>query len=79
MSDEERSDREAILKRRLLFIGSALIGLGACASGSDPPPGPCLSPPYVPPPEASVPPPDVPPGAGGGEPQTCLSIAPPTK
>ncbi|NUO54555.1 MAG: hypothetical protein HOV80_37410 [Polyangiaceae bacterium] len=46
MSDDERIDREAILKRRLLLIGGVLAGLGAaCSSKSEPPPEPCLSPP----------------------------------
>lgn len=45
MSDDERIDREAILKRRLLLIGGALIGLEACSSKTEPPPEPCLSPP----------------------------------
>ncbi len=70
MSDDDRHDREAILKRRLLFVGSALIGLAACSGGNDPPPGPCLSPPYVPPPDAGPPePPETAPGTGGGQPQ----------
>lgn len=91
MSDDERIDREAILKRRLLLIGTALVGLSAC-SAKEPPPEPCLSPPYEVPPEPCLSqpvPPDSttastgtgtdsdPVGAGGAPPQACLSVQEP--
>jgi len=77
MSDDDKLDREAIQKRRALLIASAVLGLSACGAPNDPPPEPCLSPPYDPPtdqpptdqPPTDQPPTDQPPtepGAGGG-------------
>lgn len=43
MSDDDRLDKDAILERRKLLIAAALVGIGACSSRDEPPPGPCLS------------------------------------
>jgi hypothetical protein len=48
MSDDDRLDRDAIHKRRALLIASAIVGVSACGGRDEPPPGPCLSPPYDP-------------------------------
>lgn len=91
MSDDDKLDKNAILERRKLLIAAALVGMGACSSREEPPPGPCLSVPI-----------DYRPGGAGGaanegtssagtassttggstatgpEPQVCLSVPMPT-
>jgi hypothetical protein len=87
MSDDERIDRDAILKRRMLFIGTALVGLSACSGKTEPPPGPCLSPPPNDPPADTSATTDASTGtgsgvdgsAGGAPPQACLSPPAPKK
>ena len=78
MSDDDRLDRDAIQKRRALLIASAMLGIAACSS-REPPPEPCLSPPYDP--AIHGPPVDGPPdppgagGAGGAAPTASASAA----
>lgn len=78
--DDEEEDRRAILRRRAMFVASALSGialLDACSR-----PQPCLSVIPIPPPEVSVPDAPAPdataalaPEAGMPEPIPCLSVA----
>jgi hypothetical protein len=85
MSDDDRIDRDAILKRRLLFIGTALVGLSACSGKAEPPPEPCLSPPPLDPPADTSSTTDASTGTGsavdgstgGAPPHACLSPLPP--
>lgn len=62
-------DRAAILRRRAVFLASAVAGLGLAASCGDPAtPQPCL--------EMSEPPPTAS-GPDTAAPQPCLDVAPP--
>lgn len=70
-SDADELDRAAILRRRAVFVASAVAGLGLAASCGEASPAACLD--IAPPPTATEK------GAGGAPeapPQPCLDVAP---
>lgn len=71
--DDEAEDRAAILRRRAMFVASAIAGLGLAACSE---PQPCLniSIPMEPPADAGAPDADA---AADAEPVPCLSVAVP--
>lgn len=80
--DAEAEDRAAILRRRAMFVASAIAGLGLASSCGDggPGPRPCLDIAIPEEPAADAGAPDAAgpdPDAGLPEPQPCLSIAQP--
>ncbi|NUP05141.1 MAG: hypothetical protein HOW73_03670 [Polyangiaceae bacterium] len=62
--DDDLEDRAAILRRRAVFVVSAVAGMTLAACGDDPKPKPCLNMPATGQPEATAP-------------QPCLDVAPP--
>ncbi|NUP04888.1 MAG: hypothetical protein HOW73_02380 [Polyangiaceae bacterium] len=81
----EREERAAILRRRAVFVASAIAGLSGLPACSDARPGPCLEAPVAipsPPPATateSAAPPDAGPTAepdADVPPQACLKVAP---
>lgn len=72
-SDADELDRAAILRRRAVFVASAVAGLGLAASCGEASPAACLD--IAPPPTAT----EKGSGAGGAPeapPQPCLDVAP---
>jgi hypothetical protein len=71
---EEAEDRAAILRRRAMFIASAIAGLGMAASCSEPQPCLNIAIPEEPHPDAGAEAADA---AADAEPEPCLSVAVP--